>query len=62
MYISRYNSVQMKFDLHTFKGKVEEVTLINSGTTANFIKLSNGGPDYGSGHKKLKNPLDSPEH
>jgi len=37
MYISRYNSVQMKFDLHMFKGKVEEVALINSGVTANFI-------------------------
>ena len=37
MYISRYNSVQMKFDLHTFKGKVEETTLIDSGTMANFI-------------------------
>jgi len=37
MYISRYNSVQMKFDLHTFKGKVEEVALIDSGVTANFI-------------------------
>jgi len=27
----------MKFDLHTFKGKVEETALIDSGTTANFI-------------------------
>jgi len=27
----------MKFDLHTFKGKVEEVVLIDSGATANFI-------------------------
>ena len=37
MYISRYNLVQMKFDLHTFKGKVEETTLINSSATVNFI-------------------------
>jgi len=37
MYISWYNSVQMKFDLHTFKGKVEETALIDSGVTANFI-------------------------
>ena len=37
MYISRYNSVQMKFDLHTFKGKVEETVLIDSGAMANFI-------------------------
>jgi len=27
----------MKFDLHTYKGKVEEITLIDSGATANFI-------------------------
>jgi len=27
----------MKFNLHTFKGKVEEIALIDSGTTANFI-------------------------
>ena len=27
----------MKFDLHMFKGKVEEVALINSGAMANFI-------------------------
>src|SRR5712672_1312200 len=37
MYISWYNSVQMKFDLHTFKGKVEETALIDSSATANFI-------------------------
>jgi len=27
----------MKFDLHTYKGKVEEVALIDSGATVNFI-------------------------
>jgi len=27
----------MKFDLHMFKGKVEEIALIDSGATANFI-------------------------
>src|SRR5712672_2348394 len=37
MYISRFNSVIMPFDLHTFKGKVEERALVDSGATANFI-------------------------
>src|SRR5712672_2583117 len=37
LYISRYNSVQMKFDLYTAKGQVEETALIDSGATANFI-------------------------
>src|SRR5712672_3390029 len=37
MYISRFNSVTMPFDLYTFKGKVEERALVNSGATANFI-------------------------
>src|SRR5712671_6840792 len=37
MYISRFNSVTMPFDLHTFKGKVEERALVDSGATANFI-------------------------
>jgi len=29
--------MQMKFDLHTYKGKVEEIALIDSGAMANFI-------------------------
>jgi len=37
MYISRFNSVVMPFDLYTFKGKVEECALVDSGATANFI-------------------------
>src|SRR5712675_1945867 len=37
MYISRFNSVTMPFDLYTFKGKVEERALVDSGVTANFI-------------------------
>jgi len=37
MYISRFNSVIMPFDLYTFKGKVEERALVDSGATANFI-------------------------
>jgi len=37
MYISRFNSVVMPFDLYTFKGKVEEHALVDSGVTANFI-------------------------
>src|SRR5712671_4244240 len=37
MYISRFNSVTMPFDLYTFKGKVEECALVDSGVTANFI-------------------------
>jgi hypothetical protein len=37
MYISRYNSVKMPFELYSFKGKAEEVTLIDSGTTENFV-------------------------
>src|SRR5712671_2639844 len=37
MYISRFNSVTMPFDLYTFKGKVEERALVDSGATANFI-------------------------
>jgi hypothetical protein len=37
MYISRYNSVKMPFKLYSFKGKAEEVALIDSGTTENFM-------------------------
>jgi hypothetical protein len=37
MYISRYNSVKMPFELYSFKGKAEEVALIDSGTTENFV-------------------------
>src|SRR5712671_147488 len=37
MYISRYNSVTMPFDLYNFQGKVEERALVDSGVTANFI-------------------------
>jgi hypothetical protein len=37
MYISRYNSVKMPFELYSFKGKAEEVTFIDSGTTENFM-------------------------
>src|SRR5712672_3656416 len=37
MYISRFNSVTMPFDLYTFKDKVEERALVDSGATANFI-------------------------
>ena len=37
MYISRYNSVTMPFDLYNFQGKVEEHALVDSGATANFI-------------------------
>jgi len=37
MYISRFNSVTMPFDLYTFKGKVEECALVDSGAMANFI-------------------------
>src|SRR5712672_2706577 len=35
MYISRFNSVTMPFDLYTFKDKVEERALVDSGATAN---------------------------
>jgi len=31
----------MPFDLYTFKGKVEERALVDSGATANFIDLQN---------------------
>src|SRR5712675_3602552 len=37
MYISRFNSVTMPFDIYTFKGKVEERALVDSGAMANFI-------------------------
>jgi hypothetical protein len=37
MYISHYNSVTMPFKFETFKGKVEETALIDSGATENFI-------------------------
>src|SRR5712675_1264808 len=37
MYISRFNSLIMPFDLYSAKGKIEERALVNSGTTANFI-------------------------
>jgi len=37
MYISRFNSVKMPFDLHSIKGKEEEHALVDSSATANFI-------------------------
>src|SRR5712671_7732885 len=37
LYISRFTSVMMPFDLYSQKGKQEERALVNSGATANFI-------------------------
>src|SRR5712672_3041886 len=37
MYISRFNSVIMPFDLYSAKGKKEECALVDSGATANFV-------------------------
>jgi hypothetical protein len=37
MYITRHDSVKLAFDLYSFKGKAEEVALIDSGATENFI-------------------------
>jgi hypothetical protein len=37
MYITRHDSIKIAFDLYSFKGKAEEVTLIDSGATENFV-------------------------
>src|SRR5712671_669594 len=37
MYISRFNSVVMPFDLYSAKGRKEERALVDSGATANFV-------------------------
>jgi len=37
MYISRFNSLIMPFDLYSTKGKKEERALVDSSATANFI-------------------------
>jgi len=53
MYISRFNSLIIPFNLYSTKGKKEERALVDSGATANFV-------DYkmvkrlGLGSKKLK--------
>src|SRR5712671_2773169 len=53
MYISRFNSLRIPFDLYSVKGKQEERALVDSSATANFV-------DYkmvkrlGLGSKKLE--------
>jgi len=37
LYISRFTSVMMPFDLYSQKGRHEERALVDSGATANFI-------------------------
>ena len=53
MYISRFNSVIMPFDLYSAKGKKEEHALVDSGTTANFIDYKTV-KRLGLGSKKLE--------
>src|SRR5712672_3716053 len=52
MYISRFTSVMMPFDLYSQKGKQGEHTLVDSGATANFIDYKTV-KRLGLGSKKL---------
>jgi len=52
MYISRFNSVLMPFDLYSAKGKKEERALVDSGATANFVDYKTV-KRLGLGSKKL---------
>src|SRR5712675_3531147 len=54
MYISRYNSVMMPFDLYSAKGRKEERALVDSGATANFVDYKTV-KRLGLGTKKLEN-------
>src|SRR5712672_3955857 len=53
MYISRFNSVIMPFDLYSAKGKKEECALVNSSATANFVDYKTV-KRLGLGSKKLE--------
>jgi len=53
MYISRFNSVIMPFDLYSAKGRKEEHALIDSGATANFVDYKTV-KRLGLGSKKLE--------
>src|SRR5712675_263857 len=53
MYISRFNSVIMPFDLYSTKGKEEEHALVDSGATANFVNYKTV-KRLGLGSKKLE--------
>src|SRR5712672_4817082 len=53
MYISRFNSVIMPFDLHSAKGRKEERALVDSGATANFVDYKTV-KRLGIGSKKLE--------
>src|SRR5712672_48049 len=52
MYISRFNSVIMPFDLYSAKGRKEEHALVDSGATANFVDYKTV-KRLGLGSKKL---------
>jgi len=53
MYISRFNSLIMPFDLYSAKGKKEERALVDSGATANFVDYKTV-KRLGLGSKKLE--------
>src|SRR5712675_390576 len=53
MYISRFNSLIMPFDLYSTKGKKEERALVDSGAIANFIDYKTV-KRLGLGSKKLE--------
>ena len=53
MYISRFNSVVMPFDLYSTKGRKEERALVDSGATANFVNYKTV-KRLGLGSKKLE--------
>src|SRR6267154_737412 len=52
LYISRFTSVMMPFDLYSQKGRQEERALVDSGATANFIDYKTV-KRLGLGSKKL---------
>src|SRR5712671_1613050 len=53
MYISRFNSVIMPFDLYSAKGRKEERALVDSGATTNFVDYKTV-KRLGLGSKKLE--------
>jgi len=39
MYVSKQNALEIPFDFHTYMAKAEEIVLVNSRATENFINF-----------------------
>jgi len=55
MYISRFNSVTMPFDLYTFKGKVEETCIGRQWSDGQFLSTTRTVTRLRLGTQKLNN-------